>query len=264
MLSFAEAVEEDTYPAVCAEVSDDFDPTNGWDIDIFPEVELRPELRFFAGRPPDVSLRCRGGRVLAVHRAVLTEVSYFDALFNGGFCECGADGLNVDEEPDVLFEVMRWIYCQDAAVDKDIALEVLRLAEFYSIDGLVDHCARVLAALDAGRESGNEQGAPSSAGRLSACPTAASVADAVDFAGVLGVSAEASSIGHRRVEGQLCTDADKSTREKFVDPSNATQPSGFPEGSTALETADNSAGTTEPLGSDWDAEQRLPSKQKDV
>lgn len=148
MLSFREAMVEDAYPAVCPSGEDDGNPLDGWDFDVFPEVELRPELRLFAGTCPDVTLRCQGGRDVRAHRAVLSEVAYFASLFGGHFREREAELLEVDEERETLYEVLRWIYCQDSAVDKDTAPEVLRLAEFYGVDGLVDHCARVLCAAE--------------------------------------------------------------------------------------------------------------------
>lgn len=149
MLSWGDALAEDSYPAVClADEDEDADLANGWDLDIFPEIELRPELRLYTGRPPDLTVSCRGGRVIHAHRDVLTEVDYFEAMLNGPFRESGAESLEVHEDAEVFFEVLRWIYCRDASVDKDIVREVLRLAEFYSIEDLVDHCARALLALE--------------------------------------------------------------------------------------------------------------------
>lgn len=151
MLSLGEALAEDAYPAVCPVGEDgDDDPCSGWDLDVFPEVDLRPELRLFAGAPADLAVHCRGGRVLAAHRTVLAEVGYFQAMLNGNFREHGAESLEVDEEAEVFFEVLRWVYCRDASTDKDVVLDVFRLAEFYGIDGLVDHCSRALAAVEMG------------------------------------------------------------------------------------------------------------------
>mmetsp|Transcript_60624 Transcript_60624/g.180555 ORF Transcript_60624/g.180555 Transcript_60624/m.180555 type:complete len:250 (+) Transcript_60624:128-877(+) len=151
MLSLGEALAEDAYPAVCPlDDGGEDDPVSGWDLDVFPEIDLRPELRLFAGAPPDLAVRCRGGRVLAAHRAVLAEVGYFQAMLNGSFREHGAESLEVDEEPEVIFEVLRWVYCRDASVDKDLVLDMFRVAEFYGIDSLVEHCSRALAAQELG------------------------------------------------------------------------------------------------------------------
>jgi len=150
MLSFSEALEEDRYPSVHSRDrwDDERDLYDGWDVDLFPEAELRPETRMFAGAPPDVRINCRDGHMLLVHRTVLTEVSYFESLFNGQFCERGSGSLDVDEDFKVFHEVVRWIYCHDAAcADKDLALDIFRLAEFYGIEGLIEHCTRALAAL---------------------------------------------------------------------------------------------------------------------
>lgn len=165
MLNFREALAEDCFPAVCTEdCPGDVDTLGGWDVDVFPETELRPSLRLFADGPPDVRLHCRGGRVVSAHRAVLAEVSYFQSLFNGQFREREADSLEINEEADVFFEVVRWIYCCDASADKDIVLDVLRLAEFYGIDGLIDHCGRAIAAQELGREKPHGAGAEASPG----------------------------------------------------------------------------------------------------
>ncbi|CAE8609563.1 unnamed protein product, partial [Polarella glacialis] len=146
------ALAEDGFPAVCTGDDDDCDPTSGWDmdLDIFPEVEMRPEVRLFAGTKPDVTFSCRSGRKLLVHRHVLSEVSYFESLFDGGFAEQGSESLQIDEDLEVFVEVMRWIYCRSASCDKDMALDLLRLAEFYGIEELIDHASRVLAAQSMG------------------------------------------------------------------------------------------------------------------
>jgi len=149
MLSFQEALAEDRFLDEPPPDDKDDDIFDGWemDLDFFPETDLRPELRLFCGKRPDVTLRCRGGRTVQAHRTVLTEVQYFESLFNGEFKEREAQILDVDEDPLLVFEAMRWIYCRDAVVDKDTVLEVLRLGEFYGIEGLVEHCTRIILAL---------------------------------------------------------------------------------------------------------------------
>lgn len=152
MFSFQEALEEDFYPAVCEPGGEDDEGDfmagyDGWDVDFFPETELRAELRLFSGKVSDFTIICRGGRTILVHRAVLAQVSYFAALFKGPFREQESDSLDIDEEPLTVMELMRWIYCQDAAVGKDVVLDLHRLAEFYGIEELIDHCARGIFAL---------------------------------------------------------------------------------------------------------------------
>mmetsp|Transcript_73982 Transcript_73982/g.205636 ORF Transcript_73982/g.205636 Transcript_73982/m.205636 type:complete len:216 (-) Transcript_73982:102-749(-) len=147
MLSFQEALAEDRFLEPYQGDEDDFDILDGWDIDVFPESDLRPELRFFVGRPPDVTFRCHGGRCVAAHRGVLTEVSYFESLFDGPFKEHKAQTLDVDEDANLLFEVFRWVYCRSVSADKDTVMEVLRLADLYGIEDLVDHCTRILVSV---------------------------------------------------------------------------------------------------------------------
>eukprot|EP00971_Amphidinium_carterae_P247679 4918228-Amphidinium_carterae.1 len=67
-------------------------------------------------------------------------------MFNGSFCEREADYLGIDAESCIFLEVVRWIYCRDASVDKEIVLEVMSLADHYGLEELEDHCARALAA----------------------------------------------------------------------------------------------------------------------
>eukprot|EP00931_Biecheleriopsis_adriatica_P123842 TRINITY_DN98923_c0_g1_i1.p1 TRINITY_DN98923_c0_g1~~TRINITY_DN98923_c0_g1_i1.p1 ORF type:complete len:221 (-),score=47.87 TRINITY_DN98923_c0_g1_i1:66-728(-) len=153
MFTFTEACAEDEFPAVCPPGEDDVDPSDGWELDFFPQELVRPEIRFFAGVRPDVALCCRGGRKLLVHRHVLSEVAYFESLFEGNFAERGTDSLDVDEDVDIFLELVRWIYCRSASCDKEKAADLLRLAEFYGIDGLIDHAARVLAAPEMGAKS---------------------------------------------------------------------------------------------------------------
>lgn len=258
MLSFVEALAEDTHPAVCADAEDDFDPLNGWDLDLFPEVELRPELRLFAGTPPDVLLRCRGGRVLSAHRAVLTEASYFESLFDGGFAEHAADGLDVDEDPQVLFEVLRWIYCQDAAVDKDIVLEVFRLAEFYGIEGLIDHCARVFAAQDAivaGKASSQE------ADRRDASSSSVLSASVGRSREIVGMGSSCLEVGGYPSGGS--TFATEAQREG---PRGDGEPHGAVAVSAAESVASGAAASSSGAGAEEgpEAEADEPSKQKDL
>ncbi|CAJ1430223.1 unnamed protein product [Effrenium voratum] len=145
MLSFREALAEDEFPAVCPPGENDLDPSDCWDVDFSLEEAVRPEIRLYAGTRPDVTLCCNGRKLLA-HRRILSEVSYFESLFQGSFAERGTDLLTIDEDLDALIEVIRWIYCRSATSDKDRAFDLLRLAEFYGIDGLIDHAARVLAS----------------------------------------------------------------------------------------------------------------------
>eukprot|EP00928_Gymnodinium_smaydae_P048417 TRINITY_DN3236_c0_g1_i1.p2 TRINITY_DN3236_c0_g1~~TRINITY_DN3236_c0_g1_i1.p2 ORF type:complete len:257 (+),score=61.98 TRINITY_DN3236_c0_g1_i1:68-838(+) len=161
MLSFQEALEEDRQRA--AYFADDGengppedDLLDGWDdIDVgfLADMELRPEVRLFAGRPADLRLRCRDGRTIAVHRAVLAEAGCLEALAveeaegAKGAASSSSSSVDVPEHSSVLVEVMRWLYCRDATAEKDTLLEVHRLAEQYGIDGLVEHCCRLLVAL---------------------------------------------------------------------------------------------------------------------
>ncbi|CAE7187132.1 FBL11 [Symbiodinium pilosum] len=115
-------------------------------MDFCLEETVRPELRLYCGTRPDVTLSCNGGRKLLAHRRVLSEVSYFESLFQGNFAERGTDHVQVEEDLELFLEVVRWIYCRSATSDKDMALDLLRLAEFYGIDGLIEHAARVLAS----------------------------------------------------------------------------------------------------------------------
>merc|ERR1719375_380260 len=158
MLSFHEALEEDRFPAVCVEQQGAADEADGW------EVHLRRELRLFAGVPCDVRLGCRDGRAIGAHRAVLEECGSFEALL----FESDASVLEVDEESSILFEVVRWIYCQDAALDKDSVFEVFRVAELYGIESLVDQCSRVVAALSGLEGKPAVCGPPGAAAKLSA------------------------------------------------------------------------------------------------
>mmetsp|Transcript_19693 Transcript_19693/g.35641 ORF Transcript_19693/g.35641 Transcript_19693/m.35641 type:complete len:239 (+) Transcript_19693:52-768(+) len=145
MLSFQEALEEDKHLGVLPPGDvDDF--ADGWDVDVFPDADLRPEIRLFANAPPNVTLQCRDGRSILAHREVLAECSYFDKMFNGSFCERQADFLGIDADSSIFLEVVRWIYCRDASVDKEIVLEVMGLADHYGLDELEEHCARALAA----------------------------------------------------------------------------------------------------------------------
>mmetsp|Transcript_56825 Transcript_56825/g.126714 ORF Transcript_56825/g.126714 Transcript_56825/m.126714 type:complete len:196 (+) Transcript_56825:82-669(+) len=146
MFSFHEALAEDQFPAVCPSGENDLDPTDGWDLEFCLEEMVRPEVRLFCGARPDVTLTCNDGRKLLAHKRVLSEVSYFESLFEGNFAERGTDLVQVEEDLEIFLEVVRWIYCRSATSDKDMALDLLRLAEFYGIDGLVDHAARVLAS----------------------------------------------------------------------------------------------------------------------
>eukprot|EP00929_Paragymnodinium_shiwhaense_P023851 TRINITY_DN14836_c0_g1_i1.p1 TRINITY_DN14836_c0_g1~~TRINITY_DN14836_c0_g1_i1.p1 ORF type:complete len:240 (-),score=55.83 TRINITY_DN14836_c0_g1_i1:85-804(-) len=141
MLSFAEALEEDQYPAVCDGLGiHDNDLSDGWDVEFFPETELRPELRLFNGRAADLEISCRSGRRILSHKEVLQEVPAFATLLKQN------DAVSVDEDVQILFEVVRWIYCKDAFADKDTVLDVLRLAERFDVTGLADHCGRLLVA----------------------------------------------------------------------------------------------------------------------
>mmetsp|Transcript_23262 Transcript_23262/g.54933 ORF Transcript_23262/g.54933 Transcript_23262/m.54933 type:complete len:197 (+) Transcript_23262:38-628(+) len=146
MFSFLEALAEDQFPTVCPSGENEIDPSDGWDLDFCVEEAVRPELRLYCGARPDVTLSCNGGRKLLAHRRVLSEVSYFESLFEGNFAERGTDLVQVEEDLEIFLEVIRWIYCRSATSDKDMALDLLRLAEFYGIDGLIDHAARVLAS----------------------------------------------------------------------------------------------------------------------
>ncbi|CAE7240896.1 unnamed protein product [Symbiodinium microadriaticum] len=146
MFSFREALAEDQFPTVCPSGENEIDPSDGWDLDFCVEEAVRPELRLYCGTRPDVTLSCNGGRKLLAHRRVLSEVSYFESLFEGNFAERGTDLVQVEEDLEIFLEVIRWIYCRSATSDKDMALDLLRLAEFYGIDGLIDHAARVLAS----------------------------------------------------------------------------------------------------------------------
>ena len=38
--------------------------------------------------------------------------------------------LEINDEMEIFYEVVRWISCHDASVDKDIVLDIMRLAEF--------------------------------------------------------------------------------------------------------------------------------------
>ncbi|CAK9071842.1 unnamed protein product [Durusdinium trenchii] len=156
MFSFREALAEDEFPAVCPAGENDIDPSDDWDLDFsFQDENIRPEIRLYAGARPDVTLFCNGGTLLA-HRRILAEVNYFASLFQGSFAEHGTDRLTVEEDLEVFLEVIRWIYCRSATNDKEKALDLLRLAEFYGIDGLIDHAARVLAAPSFGFCEGEE------------------------------------------------------------------------------------------------------------
>lgn len=151
MLSFQDALANDHYPTVCTDEEDEY-LLDGWDVDIFPEIYLRKEIRMFAGQPPDIILKSRLGRTFAAHKDVLAECSYFDSMINRAWKEQlemeAKQCLEINEDPDVLLELLRWIYCSDASVDKRNVHEVYTLADLYGLEGLVDHCARVLAALD--------------------------------------------------------------------------------------------------------------------
>lgn len=145
MLSLEEACKEDEYPEVCEADEVDADLDGGWDVDLFLEEDLRPELRFFAGTRPDVKLLCSGGRKIAVHREVLAEREYFKALLD--FEGQAAEFVRIDEDVEVLMELVRWIYCRDATSDKELAAHLFRLAgSCEGFDDLEDHCARALAA----------------------------------------------------------------------------------------------------------------------
>ncbi|CAL1144003.1 unnamed protein product [Cladocopium goreaui] len=141
MLSFREALAEDEFP-VCPEGENDLDPSDGWDVDFSLEDAVRPEIRLYAGARPDVTLCCNGGRKLLAHRRILAEVGYFESLFQ----DLDQVDLTVEEDLETFLEVIRWIYCRSATSDKERALDLLRLAESYEIEGLIDHAARVLAA----------------------------------------------------------------------------------------------------------------------
>eukprot|EP00927_Polykrikos_kofoidii_P067822 TRINITY_DN63262_c0_g1_i1.p1 TRINITY_DN63262_c0_g1~~TRINITY_DN63262_c0_g1_i1.p1 ORF type:complete len:278 (+),score=54.63 TRINITY_DN63262_c0_g1_i1:133-966(+) len=146
MLSYDEALEEDKYaPFYEGGDADDDDLLDGWDLDI-PVEDLRPCLRLFAGRPANMTIRCRGDREILVHREIVTEVDYFRALLEGPFRERQATVVDVDEDVLLVFEIVRWIYCQDASTNKDTVVEVMRLAEFYGMEGLVQQCTRSMVA----------------------------------------------------------------------------------------------------------------------
>eukprot|EP00434_Breviolum_minutum_P016317 symbB.v1.2.014378.t1/scaffold956.1/size149065/11 len=153
MLSFREALAEDEYPAVCPAGENDLDPSDGWDLEFYLEDAVRPEIRLFAGARPDVTLCCNDGRKLLAHRRILAEVGYFKSLFQ----EVDPGDLAVEEDLEIFLEVLRWIYCRSATSDKERALDLLRLAESYKIEGLIDHAARVLAAPALSQNCENQQ-----------------------------------------------------------------------------------------------------------
>lgn len=138
MLSFCEALEEDQYLGV---VPIDDDIVAGWDVDLFFFEGVRKEIRLFAGTAPDVTFRCRD-RTLTAHQAILKECSFFETLL----ADVGDDEVEINDEIEIFYEVVRWIYCHDASVDKDIVLDIMRLAELYGLEDLVDHCVRAVAA----------------------------------------------------------------------------------------------------------------------
>lgn len=169
MFSFGEVLAEDEHmrvlpPEEGAAEGDEI--CDGWDVDDLVGALGPPEVRrLFSSTPPDLVLRLGDDRKVAVHRAVLSECSYFDALLNDGFQESAAAAaaqpgqttvrlgeelvpvLSVDENSTLFLEVLRYIYCQSAVVDKDSAHEIYALAEYYGVEGLQDHCVRVLAAV---------------------------------------------------------------------------------------------------------------------
>merc|ERR1712039_73601 len=57
-------------------------------------------------------------------------------------------GVHIDEDALVFFEVMRWVYCNDASRDKDIVHEIMRIAHQHDIEDLVDHCRKGIEALE--------------------------------------------------------------------------------------------------------------------
>lgn len=172
MLSFSEALADDYHPAVCAGEGQDEDADFllGWDVEFFfPELELRPELRLCCGTRPDVVLHCKSGRAVKAHRDVLAEVEYFRSMLAGGGEGREAASLSFDEDAESVFEVLRWVYCRDATMDKDLALDVLRLAELYEMDSLADHCARALAGAPAagGGPTAGDNGSSTASGQHS-------------------------------------------------------------------------------------------------
>eukprot|EP01062_Namystynia_karyoxenos_P076845 TRINITY_DN7611_c0_g1_i1.p1 TRINITY_DN7611_c0_g1~~TRINITY_DN7611_c0_g1_i1.p1 ORF type:complete len:593 (+),score=211.90 TRINITY_DN7611_c0_g1_i1:74-1780(+) len=93
------------------------------------------------GKPPEGVEDC----VIPAHRCVLAAHSAtFRAMFESGWREAGEATALMDYPYDACKCVLRHIYCCEAPITPEIALDVLDAAVFYDLAGLRDEAVRFL------------------------------------------------------------------------------------------------------------------------
>ncbi|XP_058742311.1 ARM REPEAT PROTEIN INTERACTING WITH ABF2-like [Vicia villosa] len=92
----------------------------------------------------DVTFIVEGKRFHA-HRACLLSSDIFRAMFDGGYKEKESKEIEIPNIKWNVFELMmRFIYTGTVAVDLDIALDLLKAADQYLLDGLKRICESVI------------------------------------------------------------------------------------------------------------------------
>ena len=76
------------------------------------------------------------GRVIPVHRFVLSSCEHFSVMFDCGMRESSASELVIEEfSYSKIISLLHVIYCGSCLVDTSNAVELLEVADFYKMVG---------------------------------------------------------------------------------------------------------------------------------
>jgi speckle-type POZ protein len=104
------------------------------------------EEMFESGKFADVVIKTKDEKEIKAHNFFLSSSDDFDAMLNKHDTkEAQQKVIEVtDIDHDVLFEMIRFLYCDEAPMIKEMALDLLVAADKYNVQGLINECVMFL------------------------------------------------------------------------------------------------------------------------
>lgn len=137
-------VEDPTVQNGTTTPSESLRPSNGIPIGTFSRTS----------RSPSRTRKPRKSVLFPAHRAMLIRSELFNTMFSSGFREAQETPylqiVPVDCSPDVLEQVLTFLYCEKADIPLELAIEVLFAADLLFIEKLKGKAAQIISTLGSG------------------------------------------------------------------------------------------------------------------
>lgn len=111
-----------------------------------PTISDHAKQLFETGKLSDITIKTKDDKEIKAHNFILSRSKVFDVMLNAHDTKEAIEGVIkiTDTDFDVLNEMIRYLYCDEAPQLEEMALDLLTVANKYDIPGLEAECVEHL------------------------------------------------------------------------------------------------------------------------